>query len=781
MRKGELLAIQLAVAVLTCPALPLAAQRQAGEVRLQVVDPAGDPLVAAVEIASQSNQVRRSGESDSRGRYIARELPFGPYRIQVSRAAFQTVELMLDVRSEVPQVRRVTLGVAPVEAAVEVTGTLLDPAATSRVSNIGRETLDNRPAAAPARGVLSLVNTQPGWLLEANGVLHPRGSEYDTQYVIDGIPILDNRSPAYAPAFEVEELEAMRVMTGGYPAEYGRKLGGVVELVTARDTRDGFHGRATLHGGSFGTRSGYLGGQYKAGRITAGASVEGSLTSRFLDPPVVDNFTNHASSGGGTATLDADLGERDRLRFYIHRKRTGFLVPNELTQQQAGARQDRTGEETMGQASYQRVLSPKWLFNARTMIRDVAASLWTNPLGTPILADQDRSFRESYLTASASASLGRHSLKFGTEAVFTRVSEAFGYRITDQEFFGGEAPPEFQFAGRAPGREHSAYIQDVIRLGHLTVSAGLRWDRYSLLVTEHHASPRAALAWSVPQAGLVLRASYDRAISIPAIENLLLASSLAARSLTEDSTGLAIRPSRGNFYEAGFSQQLFGKLRLDGSAFRRRFRNFADDDVFLNTGVSFPISFDRADIQGYEAKLEIPRWGRWSASASYSNLIGRGYLPVTGGLFLDEQSAALLTGSGSFPITQDQRNTVQTRVRYQLHPRVWSALGFWYNSGLPFEREDNDGLDAGLDELRTRYGENVLSQVDFARGRVKPSHSWDVSLGADLQRSEKRSVALQVDALNLTNRLNLINFAGLFSGTAIGAPRSVSARLDVRF
>ena len=44
-----------------------------------------------------------------------------------------------------------------------------------------------------------LINMEPGWLLEAGGVLHPRGSEYQTQYVVDGIPLTDNRSAGFAP------------------------------------------------------------------------------------------------------------------------------------------------------------------------------------------------------------------------------------------------------------------------------------------------------------------------------------------------------------------------------------------------------------------------------------------------------------------------------------------------------------------------------------------------------------------------------------------------------
>jgi hypothetical protein len=50
-----------------------------------------------------------------------------------------------------------------------------------------------------------------------------------------------------------------------------------------------------------------------------------------------------------------------------------------------------------------------------------------------------------------------------------------------------------------------------------------------------------------------------------------------------------------------------------------------------------------------------------------------------------------------------------------------------------------------------------------------------------LHRSANRSVRVQADARNLTNRLNVINVAGLFSGTALGSPRSVAVRVRADF
>jgi hypothetical protein len=93
--------------------------------------------------------------------------------------------------------------------------------------------------------------------------------------------------------------------------------------------------------------------------------------------------------------------------------------------------------------------------------------------------------------------------------------------------------------------------------------------------------------------------------------------------------------------------------------------------------------------------------------------------------------------------------------------------------------ELDNGTDLSL--LQQQYGQAVVDRVNFSAGRVRPSFALDLSVGAELWRREKRSVRLQGDVANVTNRLNVINFAGLFSGTALAAPRWASVRLQVEF
>jgi len=758
------------------PAL-LHGQGAAGELRLRVADQAGLPAPSSVEIVSQVNQVHQRFDTDSEGALVIKRLAFGMYQIQVEHPGFAPVSELIEIRSAIPKEFRVTLSVAPIETAMVVneTGTLLDPHRTSSVNRLGAEAIQDRPGTSPGRSLLNLVNTQPGWLLEANGILHPRGSEYQTQYVVDGIPLTENRSPTFSSELDADDVQSMSILTAGYPAEFGRKLGGVIEIGTARDSRAGFHGRAAVGGGSFGTFGGDLLGQYGWGRNTLSVSGNAARTDRYLDPPVEQNYSNAGTNSNFSAHYERDLTDRDRVGFIMRRAQSRFGVPNERVQQQADQRQDRGSDETAGQFSYQHVFSPSIVSDVRGMVRDLSALLWSNSLATPIIVSQDRGLRESYVKGSASAHFGRHEWKAGGEADFGSIHEALAYRITDRSQFDPETRRRFDFTGRAQDREQALFVQDLMRFGNFTMSAGLRWDHYRLLVDDQAVSPRLGGAWYWPSAGLVLRGSYDRIFQTPAFENLLLASSPSVDSLNDSVLRLPVAPSRGNYFEGGFSKSIFSKLRLDANYYRRTMDNAADDDLLLNTGVSFPIAFAHAEIKGVEAKLEIPRWGPISGFVSYSNMNSTGRLPVTGGLFLGDDAAQALNSRDRFPVSQDQRNTVQSRFRYQVSSRVWAALGGSYGSGLPVEFDGSYAL------ALAQYGARIVDRVNFDRGRVRPSFALNASAGVVAWKKERRSVKFQADSENLTNRLNVINFAGVFSGTALAAPRSFSMRLVGEF
>jgi hypothetical protein len=306
----------------------------------------------------------------------------------------------------------------------------------------------------------------------------------------------------------------------------------------------------------------------------------------------------------------------------------------------------------------------------------------------------------------------------------------------------------------------------------------VRWDHYQLLVNQNAVSPRLAISRYFPTLGLNIHGAFDRIFQTPSFENILLGSSPQAETIDTSAPAvlLPVKPSHGDYYEAGLTKVFFNRVLVDANMFRRDVNNYADDSQLLSTGISFPIAFRYAIIYGAEGKIEIPNWGRFSGFASYSYIVGNAWNPVTGGLFLgDDATDAVTQTTGYFPDSQDQRNTVRARVHYQAAQRLWFAVGCDYNTGLPFEP------DLTPQQYATEYGQVVINRLNFNRNRISPYFTQNLTVGADLLKREKFTTRIQGDIANVSNTLELIDFGGLFSGNAIGPGRQYTFRILTTF
>jgi hypothetical protein len=760
-------------------AVPLFCQSNSGELRLRVTDPDGLGVKTMVQIVSKGNQYRNTLATTDLGNLDVQRLPYGIYQIEIKQSGFASVSESVEIHSSIPTKYAIQLKLPSVNESVTVSAanTLIDPDQAGSVNQVGSDLIQTRVSSVPGRSLQDLVNSQPGWLYEGNAVLHPRGSEYQTQFVVDGIPLTDNRSPSFGPEIEADDVQSLSIYTAGIPAEYGRKMGGVVEVNTIQDSQAGFHGDVVLSGGSFDSASAFAKGAYAWGKNAFGGSASGSMTDHYLNPAVPQNYSNTGTLGDFSVNYDRELTPNDRVRFIVRHELARYDIPNEQVQQAAGQRQTANNFETMGIASYQHTFSSQALADFRAMVRDNANNFDSNQNSTPIEVFQHNWFREGYFKGSVTLDHGHNEWKVGLESDNTFLNENFSYIITDPSQFDPETPQTFSFIGNRPDLEQSAFVQDLIRLKNWTISAGLRWDHYQLLVNRQSLDPRFSISRYFSSADLLVHFSYDRVFQTPSFQNILLSNSNAIVSL--DPTNflrLPVEPSEGNYYEAGLTKVFVGKIRLDANYFRRLVDNYADDDQIINTTVSFPIAFRKSIIYGAEAKLEVPDWHGFSGFLSYSYTVGNAWFPVTGGLFLGTDATSATTQLlGHFPDSQDQRNTVRGRVRYQIAPRFWIAAGIQYDTGLPFE------FDGDPATALAEYGQQVLNRINFARGRIYPSFQVNASAGAEIYKSDRVNMQFQVDGQNLTNVLDVIDFGGLFSGNAIGPSRSFGVRLTTNF
>ena len=821
LRSGEAKLLKRYPLLLFLGAVPALCQSNTGELRLTVTDPSGHAVQTQVQLLSEANQYRYTFTPNDQGSVDAKRLPFGVYQIQIQAPSFARVSEPVEIRSALPVDRTIQLNAAAVTQSVTVqaSGTLIDPYRPGSVNVMGSETIQNRLTALPGRSMQDLVNSEPGWLYEGNAVLHPRGSEYQTQFVVDGISLTDNRSPGFGPeAAEVDDVQSIAIYTAGIPAEFGRKLGGVVEVNTLRNEYPGFHGEFTLVGGTYATGDIDTRDQYTWKGNTIDLSAAGNMTGHYLNPVVPENYTNNGTTGNFELSYERQFTPADRLTLIARHELARYEIPNENVQENGAylpnannntgcppvppsqepndcvyipGGQLQTGDnfETMGSISYQHIFSSNAVAMLRGMARDNSTGFYSNPASWPLIATQRNDFKEIYSNGSVSVHHGRQEWKAGFESDNIFLNENFSYLMPDCANLADPQCPitlgildagatSFAFTGSRPDLEQSVYAQDAIRLGNWSANLGLRWDHYQLLLNQNAVSPRVAVSRYFPSVGVNIHSSYDRIFQTPSFENILLSSSPAAEALDTSvpAVQLPVQPSHGSYYEFGATKAFFGKLRLDTNMFRRDVNNYADDSQVLSTGISFPIAFRKAVLYGAEGGLVVQQWGRFTGFGSYSYIVGNAWFPVTGGLFLgDDATGATTQLEGHFPDSQDQRNTVRDLIRFQVTPRVWFAVGSDYNTGLPFQP------DLTPQQYATEYGQVVINHLNFNRDRIDPYFAQNASVGADLYQREKLSIHLQGDAQNLSNTLEVIDFEGLFSGNALGPSRQYTLRLVTTF
>jgi len=173
-------------------------------------------------------------------------------------------------------------------------------------------------------------------------------------------------------------------------------------------------------------------------------------------------------------------------------------------------------------------------------------------------------------------------------------------------------------------------------------------------------------------------------------------------------------------------------------------KNFLDHDVVGDSGIFIPLTDLGAVIHGTEVTVRSPRlWHTAQWRVAYSNQIGQGIGPITGGLLE-------FAPAGNFLLDHDQRNTVSSVVSLNLPGHVWLTPAYQFGSGF--------------------LNGNGPSHL--------PPHStFDISAGK--QVGEDWTVS--ASATNVGNARYLLDTSNTFGGTHYINPRVVYVEVRYRF
>lgn len=757
-----------------------AAQQVRGQVRGQVLLADGVPASGvAVTVRTTDGTTVASSVTDPSGRFEFTDLVPGAYTVVASDDTL-VASSALQLHAGVMPDLTLTFGVM-LDAAVLADTPLSRPGSTR-----SGEMLRAQPVRMQSRALPQALATMPGWAEEDNGLLHVRGVDDGVLYVEDGVPIYDRLDVAFGVPPSLAGVGTVTVTTGHTPAEFGLKSGSVVH-VSSPPAQERWSGDLQSGSGSsaLGSMAVSTGGRV-GGPIDVHAALAGERSDRFLDPVHPDNLHNTGGVLGATLRARARLGRNGQLTVQGRSGRSRFEVPHGGEADDAGQDQrQRIAQHGLGSA-LQQMAGRSWL-SAGLYGRRVNARLDGSANDTPVAAASDRTQTRGGLLASLGRTVGGHMLTVGGEIARVSVREDFSFAVTDPDAddlsdsaraFTPARP--FVFADEAARTQVSAFVQDRIALGRLTVDAGLRFDRTSFLVTASQWSPRIGTALDLPALGATLRASFNRFFQPPQAEHLLLASSEAARVLSpfadeDDDGGADVAPERQSAWEVGFGRW-FGPLQLDLAGWHRSVENYADPNVFFGTTIVFPNSVAKGTARGLDVRLALPSSRGWTASASYSLSKVEQEGPINGGLFLEDEIDEIGPGVVFTP-DHDQRHVAAAAITWVPAVSRWSASAqARYASGTPLEVGELDDDDA--DELAERPGAEL---IDLERGRVRPRLVVDVSASARLVRAGRTQVVLGASVLNAFDRSYAFNFGNPFSGTHFGAPRQFRVDLSASF
>ncbi|MCO7226451.1 TonB-dependent receptor [Pleionea sp. CnH1-48] len=221
-----------------------AASDSYGEIGGTVIEHLGDELTqATIIIRHQTKGFTRQVTTNSDGEFVLKSLPLGSYTITISKDGYESVS---------QENIKVSLGNrTPLNATLKTLGTntlvisgaavsKIDTSSSQRGINLSAEELELLPIGedltsvalmAPGNalgdsGIFSGISGSSGRLVASQG-----GSVAENAYFLNGTNITDVRYNALISDFPWELVSEVQVITGGIPAQYGRTVGSVTNLV----------------------------------------------------------------------------------------------------------------------------------------------------------------------------------------------------------------------------------------------------------------------------------------------------------------------------------------------------------------------------------------------------------------------------------------------------------------------------------------------------------------------------------------------------------------------
>lgn len=677
------------------------------------------------------------------GKYRFFPLNLGDYEVRVQNAGFEPAQMQVHVSSGGEtqgdlQLNAVSSGEMVVE--VKAKRKLVQSSSSVSSSEVNQEKIKQLPQGSEISLPKLITSTTPGVVQGPFGQMFFRGNHGNIQYQIDGVQMPESPSNTFGQAFSPRNIDHMEVITGGIPAEYGQRLGAVVNIVTKTGPENP-GGEVELNYGSYNTISPHVlyGGSTPSGDLHYFLSLNYNRTDRGIDTPQPKG-TDNQSQGGKDAVHDVAYGNSefgkvdwqinntDKLTFTVFNSQNKFQIPNYPSTFRPGTSfftdPDQFGNEgephgaptfnyvpsdtddtqaetnTYGQVVWKHTFSekaflqfaPYYKYSSITVTNDPSNDLYTSASGAyPVANAQPTSFaldRQTHNLGMKTDYTHRlHEVVLMKTGFQLQASRSTGMLSIQRDLNG----TVFSDSSPTNGYYESVYNQYQVSLAKsLTLNLGLRFDATQfafsgLSTSDYLFQPRTGLTWMATDTTR-FHIFYGKLFQPAAAENLRTTFNYVQQSPQP----YDIKAEKDDYYEAGVAQQIFNQV-LSVNGYYRDATDMLDDAQLLNTSMSQPYNFGKGYAYGVEASLKGPIYGDWSEFINYSYGIAKGNDVISGGAWAAEQPHS----SGYSYLDHVQFHTATAGVTYATQWFWWTTQGL-YGSGLRTGHDKSASLPAHI-------------------------------------------------------------------------------------
>jgi Carboxypeptidase regulatory-like domain len=218
------------VSLLAFPS-PAVASPTTGAIVGRVVDQDTRQPLDGVTVVVSGPQGDQAALTDAKGQYELRGLPIGDYVVRFFRGSV-AIEHSATVLMDQTVMVNARLPSAP-EAIRTIAVTQRAPAIDMGSTRVGVTLNSEFAANVPnSLSVSDLLEKAPGATSDATGLVLSGGTGLENTYYLDGLNITSLKDGALGTNLFVPFLDEVEIISAGYGAEYGRALGGVVNMVT---------------------------------------------------------------------------------------------------------------------------------------------------------------------------------------------------------------------------------------------------------------------------------------------------------------------------------------------------------------------------------------------------------------------------------------------------------------------------------------------------------------------------------------------------------------------